>query len=147
MKPLIAGIGNPDRGDDAAGPLVARLLTGRVDADIVTCAGDLLGLIDTWAGRKLVILVDAAAMQTEPGAIHRIQPLRDLIPPGVSFASSHGFGVAEVIALAQTLNQLPERLIVYAIEGADFRAGARMSDAVTRAADTVSAVIAATLSR
>ena len=31
---LVVGIGNPDRGDDAVGRLVARALRGRVPADV-----------------------------------------------------------------------------------------------------------------
>ena len=50
---LVIGIGNPDCGDDAIGPLVARLLVGHVPPEvaIVERAGDMLGLIDDWSGR------------------------------------------------------------------------------------------------
>ena len=61
-KGLILGIGNPDRGDDGIGPLVARRLIGRVPAGIAVMerTGDALALIEDWAGRDMVVLVDAA---------------------------------------------------------------------------------------
>ena len=50
---LVIGIGNPDCGDDAIGPLVARLLAGHVPPEvaIIERAGDMLGLIEDWTGR------------------------------------------------------------------------------------------------
>ncbi|HEY0184697.1 MAG TPA: hydrogenase maturation protease [Rhodopila sp.] len=144
---LIVGIGNPDRGDDAIGPLVVRRLAGRVPPDVATveCGGDVLALIDDWAGHDAVILVDATASSTTPGRIHRIDPRRDELLPEPSLSSTHGFGVAEAIALARTLDLLPRHLIIYAIEGACFEAGAPVSRAVvasinevvTRVADEV----------
>jgi hydrogenase maturation protease len=41
--------------------------------------------------------------------------------------------VAEAIELARELDRLPARLRVYAIEGSDFAAGARLTPAVERA--------------
>lgn len=73
MKVLVAAIGNPDRGDDGAGPAVAARLRGRVPetARIVVCGGDVLALIEEWRGFPDVIVVDAAAPLGRPGRIHR----------------------------------------------------------------------------
>lgn len=144
---LVIGIGNPDRGDDGIGRLVIHRLTGHVPDDVTLShlSGDILALIDDWAGRAAVILIDAAAPGTTPGAIHRIDLRYDALPTGLSLSSTHGFGVAEAVALARALGTLPDQLIAYAIEGADFTPGAPITQAVAAAADTVAARIAADL--
>ena len=129
---LVVGIGNPDRGDDGIGPLVVRQLIGRVSRDvaIIERSGDALALIDDWEGRDAVILVDAAAPGGTPGCVHRIDLLRDALPPELSLSSTHGFGVAEAVGLADALDLLPAQVIAYAIEGANFDAGAPISPQV-----------------
>ncbi len=145
---LVVGIGNPDRGDDGAGPLVVRRLVGRLPPGvaIVERSGDALALIDDWAGRDAVVLVDAAA-GTAPGCVHRIDLLADALPTDVSLSSTHGFGVAEAVGLARSLGLLPERVIAYAIEGADFGPGAPVSPMVAASLDPVVARVAAEVRR
>jgi hydrogenase maturation protease len=55
---LIIGLGNPDRGDDAAGLLVAQSLRTR-GAEAIAHTGGALDLIEIWAGTERVIVVDA----------------------------------------------------------------------------------------
>jgi hydrogenase maturation protease len=54
-----------------------------------------------------------------------------------SFHSTHAFGVAETIGLAQALQQLRLSLIVYAIKGRNFSAGIGLSPEVAEAAQEV----------
>ena len=60
----------------------------------------------------------------------------------MSFASSHAFGVAEAIELARALDLAPKRIVVYAIEGVCFDAGAPFTPPVLRAAEEVADCIA-----
>jgi hydrogenase maturation protease len=145
---LVVGIGNPDCGDDAIGPMVARRLVGRVprDVTIIERAGDMIGLLDDWAGRDAVILIDVAAPITTPGSIHRIDLLRESLPVGLSLASTHAFGVADAVELARTLGQLPEQLIVYAVEGFRFEPGAPQSPEVFVAIEAVAARVVSEVS-
>jgi len=145
---LVVGIGNPDCGDDGIGPLVARRLVGRVppDVEIIERTGDALALIEDWAGRDAVVLVDAAA-GTVPGCVHRIDLLADTLPTDLSLSSTHGFGVAEAVGLARTLGLLPERVIAYAIEGADFGPGAPVNPMVAASVDAVVTRVAAEVRR
>ena len=140
---LIIGIGNPDCGDDAIGPLVARLLAGHVppEVSIIERAGDMIGLLEEWTGWDTVVLIDAAATITTPGSIHRIDLLRERLPNGLSLASTHAFGVADAVELARALGQLPERLIVYAVEGCRFEPGVPQSPEVVAAAEKVAAQV------
>jgi hydrogenase maturation protease len=144
---LVVGVGNPDRGDDGIGPLVVRRLLGRVSPDVAILerSGDALALIDDWEGRDAVILVDAAAPGGTPGSIHRIDLLRDALPPELSLSSTHGFGVAEAIGLADALDLLPAQVIAYAIEGANFDPGAPISPQVAAVTGEVAERVAAEL--
>ena len=70
---LVVGVGNPDRGDDGVGPLVATKLAEVLPADVtITCpGGNVLSLIPEWPGFEAMICIDAAAPLTTPGRIHR----------------------------------------------------------------------------
>ena len=142
---LVAGIGHPDRGDDAAGLLTARLLLCRLPlgVELRLCAGDLLALAQDWAGAELVICIDAMAPAGQPGRIHVLDGQTGFATGHP--ASSHGFGLAEAVALSRVLNTLPERLLIYGIEGADFTVGAVMAPEVECAAEKAARLILAAL--
>lgn len=147
--PLVIGLGNPDRGDDGVGALVAQQLVGRLrDAvRILTRRGDMLSLIDDWGGVETLICIDAAAPQGAPGSIHRIDLAGDALPRDLCFTSSHALGLAEAIALARTLGRAPSRILVYAIEGGRFDCGASLTPAVAAAAGIVADRVVADLAR
>jgi hydrogenase maturation protease len=148
-KVLVVAIGNPDRADDGLGALVATKLAGRLPADVPLVArrGDILSLIEDWAGFDAVVCIDAAAPMGVPGRIHRIDAGAGELPHGVSFASSHAFGLAEVTALAAALRSLPATVIIYAVEGGCFDGGAAMTPKVTVAVAEVADRVLAEVGR
>ncbi len=87
-------------------------------------------LLVLWEGAGHAVVVDACASGASPGTIHRGDAGRPVHP-----ASTHGFGVADAIALARSLGRLPQRLDIYAIEGADFGYGDGLTPAVAAAVD------------
>ena len=75
MRPLLVlCLGNPDRGDDGFGPAVAEVLDGTLPPDVTLMArsGDMLTMLEDWAGFDALICVDAAGGGDRPGRIHRI---------------------------------------------------------------------------
>ena len=146
---LVVGIGHEDRGDDAAGPLTARLLA-RAWGDLLpphvavrAWRGDPLGLIDAWSGIERLVLVDAVVSGAAPGTCRRYgvdAPFATGAGP-----STHGVGLADALALARNLGRLPPAVEVWGIEAADFTAGARPSAAVASAAADLAARLAASL--
>ena len=115
---LILGCGNRDRGDDAAGVLIAqRLRDLGLDAQI--CSGQALELLDAWNGVDDVIIVDAVMTGGPAGKVWLWEGEQLPLPETLSL-STHGFGVAEAIRLARILGCLPERLRVFGIEGSRF---------------------------
>ena len=133
MTVLVIGFGNPDCGDDAAGPLVARLLAGRVAARVLERHGDALALLDEWRDAEALVLIDAAAPMGNPGRIHHLDIAAADLPRDLAVGSTHAFGLPEAVALSRRLGTLPARAVVYAIEGICFDPGAAVSPAVAEA--------------
>lgn len=147
QRPLrvVIGVGNPDRGDDGVGVKVAQALEGRLPPGVAlrTRTGDMLALIEDWAGYDHAICVDAAAPINAPGRIHRIDIAHEPLPSAPSLASSHGIGLAEAVSLAQRIGAAPRTLVVYAIEGSSFDLGAPLTPAVADAVAKVAARVLA----
>lgn len=129
---LVAGVGNPDRGDDGFGPAVASRIAALSLSFVesIVCRRP-LDLLDRWTGRELAIVVDAA-LGEEPGGLRRLEP-----PAGELFRSTspstHGLGVAEAIDLGRSLGLLPARLVLYVARARSFVHGAPLSPAVDAA--------------
>jgi hydrogenase maturation protease len=134
---LIIGIGNPDRGDDAVGVIVAQRLRQRLTADvpILQTTGDPGFLMEAWQTAETVILIDAAHAGTAPGMIHRFDAHESPLPANTFRYSTHALGIPEAIELARALGDIPPQLIVYGIEAKDFTAGTGLSVPVEQAAN------------
>jgi hydrogenase maturation protease len=148
MTICVVGVGNALRGDDAVGLEVARLLDGTLPGGVrlVECEGEPVSLLSSWEGCDTAIVVDATESGREAGTVRRLAAHDGPLPPELQRASTHLLGVAEAVELARALGRLPERTIVYGIEGAGFDTGAPLSDAVQAAAAEVAASIRRELS-
>jgi hydrogenase maturation protease len=134
-KVLIVGIGNEFRSDDGAGIVCARKLNEKLNSNIrvIENDGDGASLIESWKGFDKVILIDSVSIGSKPGTIHNIEAAKTEFPKQNSVHSSHLFSVAEAIETAKVLNKLPEKLIVYGIEGKSYELGSKISDEVNSA--------------
>jgi hydrogenase maturation protease len=90
-----------------------------------------------------VVVVDAAQSGAPPGTVRRFDARAAPVPARLLRSSTHAFGVPDAIELARTLGRLPAALDVYAIEGAAFAAGDRLTPSVERAAEDLAAALAA----
>jgi len=137
----IIGSGNFDRGDDAAGLLVARRLNAlgveTLGVEIMEQSGESFSLMDCWTGFDHVILVDATAPRGTPGHISIWNADADRLQEDVFPCSTHAFGVREAVELARVMNRLPQTLLIYGIEGKQFFLGAPPSPEVERAVVSV----------
>jgi hydrogenase maturation protease len=146
----VIGIGNIERGDDAAGRQVARLLRHMLadKADIVELDGEASAIVSRLEGARNAWLIDACMSKAPPGTVHRIDAARDALPLSSSDLSSHGFGLASAIELARTLGQLPPQTVVFAIEAESFEPGApltrEVADATVVVADRIRSEIEGT---
>lgn len=130
----IIGVGNPDRGDDAAGwEVVTRVVPG---TSAVRSTGDPARLIDAWRDCSDVVLVDATSCERPAGTITVIDLLEQRLPHG-AVNSSHGLGPVEAVELGRAIGVLPDRLTFVGIEGSHWDPGAALSIQVDRAVDRV----------
>jgi hydrogenase maturation protease len=133
---LVIGVGNPWRGDDAVGVVVAtRLKAARPAVDAVVHSGDTLGLCETWNGAEAVWVVDAIDSADAPGTILQYDARAAPLPCAAFRRSTHGFGVGDAIELGRAVGALPPRLVVYGVVGSSFEVGRDLSPPVARAAE------------
>jgi hydrogenase maturation protease len=139
----VIGVGNDMRGDDGVGLVVARKLAGHVDAGVrvIECEGEPVSLLAAWEGCTRALVVDATRSGAAPGVIRRIAAHEGPLPAALSGSSTHLLGIADAIELARALGRLPERTIVYGIEGETFAAGDGLSEPVAAAVDRVVAAV------
>lgn len=129
MKPIVIGVGNPDRGDDGAGIAVAQGLT-EMTAHTITAGS--IDLYELWGPNDSVVVVDAMRSGAEPGTV-RTFDVSNTPLPDETFASTHSFGPATGIEVARALGRMPAHIEVIGIEAGDFTTGSNMSPPVVGA--------------
>ncbi len=144
MSTLVLGIGHPDRGDDAAGLLVAEQLSGTPGLCVRTVTGDPTGMLldPDWGRAEHVLLVDSVRTGAATGTVSRWEGPELLAALPHRSAVTHELGVATTLQLAQGLGRLPPRLTLIGIEGACFERGEPVSAAVRTAVEMVASEIA-----
>ncbi|MFF9391334.1 hydrogenase maturation protease [Streptomyces griseoluteus] len=132
---VVVGVGNPLRGDDGVGPAAVEALRGRVPDDTVLTVsdGEPARMLDLWRGADTVFVVEALRTRpARPGELHTLTAA-DAANRTAAGASTHALGLGECLALAEALGQLPQTLVVHAMEVAEVELGAPLSEAVRSA--------------
>ncbi len=135
---LIIGIGNMLRRDDGVGIIFARKLAQHLRSAsfrIHEHSGEGTSLMDLWRGFSRAAVIDAVALGGEPGTLYRFDAGMEKVPSDFFRYSSHAFGLAEAIELSRALEILPQRFLVFGIQGKDFSFGFGLSPEVDRAVD------------
>jgi len=133
MTRILIGIGNPNRGDDAAGWEVADRVSGW---EIIRSMAGSIELIDRWGPDDEVVIVDAMRSGRSPGDIARFDVRKRPLPSG-HFTSSHAFGPCELGELSRALGHLPASFTVIGIEVGSTECGEAMSPPVASAVNQV----------
>ncbi len=139
VRPLVVGLGHPARHDDALGLEIVERVHPRLgeSGEARSCVSDGTELLDLWEGRELVVVVDAVRSGAAPGTVHRLEVTDLPVPPVFRITSTHNLSIADVVALARSLDRLPARLVIYGVEGERFDPGVGLSDRVAAAMATV----------
>ena len=119
---MLLGIGNDLRGDDGAGPLVARALEGRVGWEVRAVHGLTPELADDVAGCDVVLFVDADADPTRerPGwKHHRLRPDE----ASATALLGHALDVPGLLDLTIRLHGFAPRAATLALPARDFALG------------------------
>lgn len=146
---VVVGCGNLIRGDDAAGPVLVRLLVDRqLPAGVRLIDGGTAGMDVAFAmrGARRAIVVDASRVGVPAGTIHRVpgSELVDLEPPS---GNLHRFRWDQALGFAQWLlkDEYPDDVTVWLVEGAEFEAGAPLTEPVAAAVERIADKIVAEL--
>lgn len=135
---LVLGVGNPNCGDDAAGPAVVEKLT-RLQPEGVRAQAvnaEPASIISAMKGNLRVVLVDAIQSRGATGALHIFDVSKAPLPADLfAHFSTHSFGLVDAIELARALGELPPKLYVLGIEGESFDPGDALSPRVANAID------------
>ena len=135
---LVLGVGNLLLGDDGVGPALieeladtSRKWNGQVEFLDGGTQG--LALLGHLSGRQALIIVDALRTGAPAGTIHRLT-LNDLheVTPGRG-NSGHEGNAGELLAAAQLMDQLPDRLFVIGVEPETIATGIGLSAPVQEA--------------
>jgi hydrogenase maturation protease len=141
MSTVMFGVGNPDRGDDGAGWLVADLLEGNPLVTVRRVAADPSAILTDplWDEADQVVIVDTVRTGATVGEIHRwdlFELLTTAVPTG---AGTHDLGIAATLGLAAALGRLPLDATVIGIEGRTFEPGSDPCPEVLAAVERVAA--------
>ncbi len=154
----VIAVGNAFCGDDGVGAAVlAALAAPSVAPDarqrqaaslrLVDLGTDALALVEALRPDEPCVVVDAARMGREPGAVVAFRPDEARLHIRGDGLSLHGLGLAEAFALAGQLGRMPEDVLVVGVEPAGVVPGTGLSDAVAAAVPRVVGIIKAEVQR
>jgi hydrogenase maturation protease len=131
---VVIGVGNEIMRDDGVGNVVVRRLQEEglgAGVDLIEGAVGGLDLIFDLEGRERAIIIDAARMGLEPGAV-RLVSREQIEGRMVPLASLHSLALHDVLELAELSGLHPE-ITVVAVEPAEVLPGLGLSPAVQAA--------------
>jgi hydrogenase maturation protease len=132
-KIVIIGVGNLLLKDEGVGVHVAQELQKKswpaaVEVHDGGVAG--IGLLDFFPGATKVLLIDAADMNLDPGALVRFAPEEVASTVGGPRFSAHEVGILEVLELARALDQCPPEVVIFGIQPKEISWGTDLSPQV-----------------
>ncbi|MBS2966273.1 hydrogenase maturation protease [Actinocrinis puniceicyclus] len=149
LQAIVIGVGSELRGDAGFGAAVIEALCrqpGLADrVRLARCDGEPARMIELWDGYGCALVVDAVRGGREAyGFLCRHDLPRDALlgstgpwpgtpSGGGTGGSAHAAGLRAAVRLGHMLGRLPDRLILYAVHGRDFRPGAPLSRPVEAA--------------
>jgi hydrogenase maturation protease len=138
-KNLILGVGNPFRRDDGIGPAVIQRCQAEDDfegVDLLDGGTDGFSLLEYIKAYENVLVVDAVEMGMTPGEIRLFSPAEAKLTLQSEALSTHGFGLAEVIGLMETLG-IQNNLRIIGIQAKDISFGEAISPEVAGKMDEI----------
>lgn len=128
MNPLIIGIGNEHRCDDAVGILVVKKISSIFNnIDTAYCLTP-FQVMEEWENREKVFIVDALFSKEKNADLITHIHLKDIQENKFSkISSSHSMDILQVILLADSLKILPPFWMIYGVLSYQFSLGNDLS--------------------
>jgi hydrogenase maturation protease len=136
----VVGCGSPYAGDDSVGPEIVHRLRARGDCQCELFEMPPAGveLLDLLQGATVVLFIDAVSSGAPPGTMHLASlPSSEIEPRALGSLSTHGWGLREVLELAEVLGRQTPRLMLLGVEVGTVAPGAARTPAVEEAIQTV----------
>ena len=134
---LVLGLGNILLGDDGVGPAllreVHRLYAGVPTVECVDGGTQGMSLLGYLAGREALVILDAFAGGRNPGAVSVLEGAEVLGCGVTRSTTAHEGNAGELLAAAQLLDGLPERIFLVGVEPERVRTELGLSQRVTSA--------------
>lgn len=132
-KVVIIGVGNLLLKDEGVGVHVGQELQKErlpeaVEVHDGSVAG--IGLLEFFQGASKVLLIDAADMNLNPGALARFTPEEVASKIDAPRFSTHDVGLLEVLELARVLDQCPPEVVIFGIQPKEISWGTELSPEV-----------------
>lgn len=148
MATLVLGLGNLLMSDDGLGSRVITELEKRFLAhkDINLLDGGTLGLdlLPRLEGIDNLLIIDALQMGAEPGSVFRLEG--EAVPRAfANKLSVHQMGLQDLLAVAELLGHLPEKLVVIGAQSAEIEMQMKLSPQVEASFEEVLSVVLAEL--
>lgn len=143
MRILVAGVGNPLRGDDGFGPAVIRSLIGEGrrwhGVEFMDYGERLYDLLLVMGSYDVVVIVDAVDLGGEPGSLYLIEPGESDAPRGT--VDPHGISLSDIISLASRLGYRPRKLVIVGCQPKSLSLGTGLSEEVRTCVDRAKNVV------
>jgi len=144
---LVLGVGNSYRRDDGIGPaVIARLQTEKLPewVELLDGGTDGFALLEAIKPYTRALIIDAVQMGMSPGDVRAFSPGEAALKVTTDALSTHGFGLAEVIGLMETL-AIKTDLRIIGIQAKDVSFGAEMSQEVSSKIENICDMVKAYL--
>jgi hydrogenase maturation protease len=143
-KIIIIGVGNLLLKDEGVGVHVAQELQRRAlpaGVEVYDGAVGGIGLLDFFRQASKVLLIDAAEMNLNPGAVVRFTPEEVRSEQGGPKFSVHDIGLLEVLELAKILGEAPPEVVIFGIQPKEISWGTELSAEVQASVPKVTDLI------
>ena len=129
-RTVVIGVGNLLLRDEGVGIHAVQELQKRVlppDVEVIDAGVAGVGLLDFFSGAQKLVLIDAAEMGLEPGAVVRFTPEDVRFQSGDLKFSTHDVALPEVLALARALNRCPSEVVIIGIQPKEISWGTELT--------------------
>jgi hydrogenase maturation protease len=137
---VVIGVGNLLLRDEGVGIHAVRDLQKRVlppGVEVMDAGVAGIGLLDLFSGARKLVLIDAAEMGLEPGAVVRFTPEDVRFRSGDLKLSTHDVALPEVLTLARDLNRCPSEVVIIGIQPKEISWGTELTPEIQAAVPRV----------
>ncbi len=127
----VIGIGNPLMGDDGIGPRLVPELEGSVSGvDLIDMGTGGMQLVHVLAQYGTVVIIDSADMGLRPGDSKLFSPEEVVSLKETRSYSLHDWDIIRSIEISRELGEVPERILILAVQPASLEMDERLSPEV-----------------